>query len=291
MKLATFTDKKGTRIGIVKEQKIIDLSLAAPELPTEMIEFLSLGEPGLNAAALADTTAPHLTLDEVTLESPVLRPGKILAIGLNYKEHVVESRQETPKYPVVFTKHATSTNGPYADVYWSEDSKLLDYECELAFIIGKKCRRVPTEKAYQVIAGYTVCNDISVRDWQTRGELPQFMMGKSWDTHCPLGPYLTTADEVDPHNLSISTHVNGEIRQDSNTNDLLFNCYDLVNYISTALTLEPGDVIVTGTPSGIGAVMKPPRWLKVGDSVKVEIENLGYIENKIVKEPDSVTTY
>ncbi len=162
--------------------------------------------------------------------------------------------------------------------------KMLDYEGELAIIIGKRCRHVPKDKAHQVVAGYAINNDVSVREWQMRGTPAQFTMGKSWDTHCPLGPAIVT--DLDPHNLRLTTRVNEEVRQDSNTNDLIFNCWDIIEYLTTAFTLEPGDVIVTGTPSGVGMAMKPPAPLQVGDRVKVEIEGLGYIENEIIEEPD-----
>ena len=161
---------------------------------------------------------------------------------------------------------------------------MLDYEGELAIIIGKRCRYVPKDKVPNVVAGYCVSNDVSVREWQMRGTPPQFTMGKSWDTHCPLGPAIVT--DIDPHNLRLTTTVNGETRQDSNTSDLIFDCFDIVEYLSTAFTLEPGDVIVTGTPSGVAMAMKPPQPLQVGDSVKVEIEGLGHIENEIVEEGD-----
>jgi 2-keto-4-pentenoate hydratase/2-oxohepta-3-ene-1,7-dioic acid hydratase in catechol pathway len=225
------------------------------------------------------------------LESPILRPGKILAIGLNYRAHAQESGMALPEVPLVFTKQATSINGPYDPVHWSEESKRLDYEGELAIVIGKRCRRVPVDKAANVIAGYCVANDVSVRDWQMRGAPPQFTMGKSWDTHCPLGPAIVTADEVDPHTLQLRTYVNDELRQDTNTNDLIFNCYELVAFLSTAFTLEPGDVIVTGTPSGVGMAMQPPQALVVGDRVRVEIDGLGAIENEIIAEPENTARY
>lgn len=289
MKLATFSDSGSTRVGVAKDDGLIDLSIATPHLPTEMTELLD--ESVLSELRGLSESEPHLAFDEINLKSPVLHPRKILGIGLNYRAHAEETGMEIPEYPVVFTKQPTSINGPYADIYWSEDSFMLDYECELAIIIGKRCRRVPVENAPAVIAGFAVTNDLSVRDWQSKSNPPQFMMGKSWDTHCPLGPYITTPDEVDPHNLRITTHVNGEKRQDSNTNDLIFNCYEIINYLSTAFTLEPGDVIATGTPAGVAAVMKPQKWLSPGDVVKVEIEKLGYIENRVIEEPATVTVY
>lgn len=285
MKLVTFTENANTRMGILAGNGIIDLSRAAPSLPTEMAAFLNAGEPAMQAAREAADGSPDFDLAAVKLESPVLRPGKILAVGLNYRAHAEESGMEIPSHPIIFTKQNTSINGPYDPVHNPAETKMLDYEGELAFIIGKRCRRVPEDKAAEVIAGYCINNDVSVRNWQLRGTPPQFTMGKSWDTHCPLGPALVTADELDPHNLRLRTLVNGEVRQDTNTSDLIFNCYEILSFLSTAFTLEPGDVVVTGTPSGVGMAMKPPSALAAGDIVRVEIEGLGYIENEIVDEP------
>ncbi len=288
MKLITFTEQARTRIGLLQiDESIVDLSLAAPDLPHRMTDFLALGEAAMDAARKA--ASPHLSLAEVKLESPVLRPGKILGIGLNYAAHAMESDMQPPEVPLVFTKQATAINGPYDPVHWSEDSNMLDYEGELALVIGKRCRRVPKDKAASVIAGFSICNDLSVRDWQLRGSTPQFTMGKSWDTHCPLGPAIVT--DVEPHNLQLKTQVNGEVRQDSNTDDLIFNCYELVAFLSTAFTLEPGDLVVTGTPSGVGMARKPPAYLVPGDRVRIDIEGLGYIENEVIKEPEDMVCY
>ena len=215
------------------------------------------------------------------------RPPKILAIGLNYQAHAEESNMDIPKYPVVFTKQATSANGPYAPIHSPQETKMLDYEGELGIVIGKRCRRVSKDDAYKVIAGFCVLNDVSVREWQFLATPPQFTMGKSWDTHNPFGPAIVTADEVDPHHLMLRTFVNGELRQETNTDDLIFNCYDIIEFLSTAFTLEPGDVIATGTPSGVGAAMQPQATLQIGDIVKVEIEGLGFIENEVIAEPNT----
>ncbi|HIG41980.1 MAG: fumarylacetoacetate hydrolase family protein [bacterium] len=291
MRLITFTQLGTTRIGLIKGDDVIDLSQSAPQLPTEMKQLLESGDEAMRAAREAESTTAHFKLEEVRLESPVLRPPKILAIGLNYRAHAEEAGMEIPKTPFVFTKQATSINGPYDPVHWSEDSKALDYEGELGVVIGKTCRRVPRDKADSVIAGYCVINDVSVRDWQLRGNPSSFTMGKSWDTHCPMGPAIVTPDEVDPHNLLLKTTINGDLRQDTNTNDLIFDCYDLVSFMSTAFTLEAGDVIATGTPSGVGFFQKPPAPVKVGDIMRVEIEALGYIENEVIVEPVDVTKY
>jgi 2-keto-4-pentenoate hydratase/2-oxohepta-3-ene-1,7-dioic acid hydratase in catechol pathway len=251
-----------------------------------MVRLLAGGQDALAAAARAVGRATaRIPLDEVRLEAPILRPPKILAAGLNYADHVAESGATTPEFPTIFNKQSTSVTGPYDPIHLPRASHVLDYEGELAFVIGRRCRHVPRERAPEAIAGYLVLDDVTVRDWQLR--TPTMTMGKSWDTHCPMGPWITTADEVaDPHSLGIRTWVDGELRQDSNTKELIFDCFDLVAHLSTAFTLEPGDVIATGTPAGVGIAMKPPRLLTAGDVVRIEIESLGQIENPVVSEPE-----
>ncbi|MCP5057895.1 MAG: fumarylacetoacetate hydrolase family protein [bacterium] len=288
MKLATFTEDNRTRVGVVVEDGIVDLSTAAPDLPDEMTRLLSGGPDALAAAARAAKGAPTLRLADVHLESPVLRPPKILAIGLNYADHVAESGMETPKLPLVFNKQSTSVVGPGDPFHMPRASSSLDYEGELGVVIGQRCRHVPKERAAEVIAGLTVVNDVTVRDWQLR--TPTWTIGKSFDTHCPTGPWIVTNDELpDPHCLDIKTWVNGELRQSSNTKHLIFSCFDLIEHLSTAFTLEPGDLIATGTPSGIGLGMKPPQLLKVGDVVKVAIDGVGELENTVIEEPADTT--
>jgi 2-keto-4-pentenoate hydratase/2-oxohepta-3-ene-1,7-dioic acid hydratase in catechol pathway len=287
MKLATFTQGGSTRIGIVEGDSIVDLSVAAPSLPREMCAFLTAGADALAAARqAAGNSSARMALKEVRLEAPILRPPKILAVGLNYKDHIAETGNKTPEVPMIFNKQSTAVNSPFGEIHLPRASEQLDYEGELGVVIGRYCRHVPKHRAREVIVGYTIVNDVSVRDWQRR--VPTFTMGKSWDTHCPLGPWITTADEVgDPHALDLKTLVNGELRQHSNTGQLLFNCFDLVEHLSTVFTLEPGDVISTGTPSGVAAAMKPPKWLKPGDVVKIAIEKLGEIENRVIAEPEN----
>ena len=229
-------------------------------------------------------------LGEVRLLAPVL-PQKFLAIGLNYADHIAESGMEAPEFPVFFNKQQTCVVGPGDDVHMPRVSTLLDYEGELAVVIGKRCRHVPAERAHEVIAGYTISNDVSVRDWQLRS--PTMTMGKSFDTHGPLGPWIVTPDELgDPHDLSIKTYVNDELRQDGNTSEMIYDCFQQVAHLSEAFTLEPGDVIATGTPAGIGAVRQPfpEGLLKVGDVVRIEIEGIGELRNTVVEEPDGFVT-
>ena len=188
---------------------------------------------------------------------------------------------ETPSVPMIFNKQSLSANGPFDDIIKPVVSDKVDYEGELTIVIGKKCRHVHKDNAKDVIAGYTVGNDISVRDWQMR--VPTFTIGKSFDTHCPFGPSIVTKDEItDPHDLDLVTEVNGKIRQSSNTKNLIFDCYEIIEHLSTAFTLEPGDLILTGTPSGVGVVNN--LFLKHGDIVKVSISEIGYIENTVVNE-------
>jgi 2-keto-4-pentenoate hydratase/2-oxohepta-3-ene-1,7-dioic acid hydratase in catechol pathway len=225
-------------------------------------------------------------LEDVRLIAPV-QPRKFLAIGLNYADHIAESGMEAPEFPIFFNKQVTCVIGPGDDVHMPRVSSLLDYEGELAIVIGKRCRHVAAEDAHEMIAGYTITNDVSVRDWQLR--TPTMTMGKSFDTHGPLGPWVVTADELgDPHTLAIRTFVNEEQRQDGNTREMVFNCFEQVAHLSQAFTLEPGDVIATGTPAGVGAVRQPfpEGLLKVGDVVRIEIDGIGTLENTVVEEPE-----
>lgn len=284
MRLATFSHGGRRRIGVVDGGDLVDLAGAAPSLPTDMLAFLEAGDGALHAAREAAAAGPRLPLADVALEAPIARPPKFLAVGLNYADHVAESGMETPKIPTIFNKQSTCVTGPTAPIHLPRASQALDYEGELGFVIGRRCRHVSRDDAPDVIAGYLVVNDVSVRDWQLR--TPTWTMGKSFDTHGPIGPWIVTADEIsDPHQLCLRTWVNGELRQDTNTKQLIFDCFALVEHLSTAFTLEPGDVIATGTPSGVGIAAKPPKLLVAGDVVRVEIEGIGGIENPVVEEP------
>jgi 2-keto-4-pentenoate hydratase/2-oxohepta-3-ene-1,7-dioic acid hydratase in catechol pathway len=287
VKLCTFDAGDETRIGVVVDAGVVDLAAAAAELPREMTALLGAGDAALRAAgAAAERSRERIPLASLRLRAPILRPPKFLAIGLNYADHAAEAGFERPNHPTVFNKQSTCVAGPRDPIHLPRASSKLDYEGELAFAIGRRCRHVPRERAREVIAGYLVADDVSVRDWQMR--VPTWTMGKSFDTHGPLGPWLTTADEVrDPHALRLRTWVNGELRQDSSTRQLIFDCFALVEHLSTAFTLEPGDVISTGTPGGVGSGRKPPLYLRVGDVVRVEIEGLGALENAVIAEPEA----
>lgn len=286
MKLATFTHGGSTRIGIVDGDEMVDLSAAAPDLPTKMRAFLGEGSAGIEKAqAAVDAGGNRIALGDVKLEAPIRHPAKYLAVGLNYQDHIAEGGRSAPEFPILFNKQTSCITGPTDPIHLPRVSReMLDYEGELAVVIGQRCRHVTKEQAPQVIAGYTIANDVSVRDWQRRA--PTMTLGKSFDTHGPLGPWIVTPDEIgDPHNLNLRTLVNGEERQNSNTKHLIFDCFEVIETLSTVCTLEPGDLIATGTPSGVAAYFDPPRFLKTGDVVRIEIEKIGAIENRIIDEP------
>ena len=285
MKLGTFTHAGSTRIGVVLGDEVVDLAAAAPELPREMCAFLAAGPEALErAGAAAARGSASIALDQVRLEAPILRPPKFLAMGLNYADHVAEMGAEKPEFPIFFNKQSTCVTGPHDPIHRPRVSSALDYEGELGFVIGRRCRHVPEERAHEVIAGYLIVNDVSVRDWQLR--VPTWTLGKSFDTHGPIGPWIVSPDEIgDPHALGLRTWVNDELRQESNTKQLIFNCFAQVAHLSTVFTLEPGDIISTGTPSGIGMSMKPPGFLVAGDRVRIAIERIGQIENRVIEEP------
>jgi 2-keto-4-pentenoate hydratase/2-oxohepta-3-ene-1,7-dioic acid hydratase in catechol pathway len=222
-------------------------------------------------------------LADVRLCAPAGRRATFLCVGLNYADHIAESGLEAPEFPMVFAKLSSTIVGPFDDVERPLVSDQLDYEGELAFVIGRRARHVSRERAHEVIAGYTITDDVSVRDWQLKTS--QWVLGKSFDTHGPIGPWIVTADELgDPHALALRTFVNGDLRQESNTSNLVHDCFDLVAALSQVVTLQPGDVVATGTPGGVGALMKPPRLLVPGDRVRVEIDGIGQIENRVVDE-------
>jgi 2-keto-4-pentenoate hydratase/2-oxohepta-3-ene-1,7-dioic acid hydratase in catechol pathway len=283
MRLITFTNDRRRRIGAVVDGEVCDASAAAA-LPADMIALLAAGADGLAALRRALDRAPRLGLRDVHLHAPVPVPPTYLGIGLNYADHVAESGLPKPDFPTFFNKQTACVTGPYDAIHLPRVSRALDYEGELAFVIGRCARHVPAERAHEVIAGYLVANDVSVRDWQFKA--PTVTLGKSFDTHGPLGPWLTTPDEIgDPHALELRTWVNGELRQHSNTRQLIFSCFEQVAVLSTVFTLQPGDVITTGTPGGVGVAMQPRVFLRAGDVVRVEIEGLGHIENTVVPEP------
>ena len=288
MKLVTFTHNNLSRVGAVIDDVVID-SLSNANIPNNMIDFLSAGPQALLAMqALIDSGLGRFDLADVKLNAPVPRPGKYLGISLNYDDHIAETGAEQPKYPSFFTKQSSCVIAHGDFIHQPKVSDKLDYEGELAFVIGKRCRHVPIDKAHQVIAGFTIANDVSIRDWQARSAT--MMIGKSFDTCGPLGPWIVTPDElVDPHHLSIKTWIDDELRQDGNTQQMIFNCYEMIAYLSQAMTLEPGDVITTGTPSGVGVKMYPRGYMKPGQTVRIEIEGIGTLSNVVIAEPEALT--
>jgi 2-keto-4-pentenoate hydratase/2-oxohepta-3-ene-1,7-dioic acid hydratase in catechol pathway len=289
MKLVTFTEGGTTRIGVMadNDNSIVDLAAAVPDLPREMTAFLTAGPAAAERAQRAAKDSAHrIPARNGKLEAPISRPPEFLAIGLNYADHVEETKMKRPEFPMFFNKQSSAVTGPFDPIHLPRVSSALDYEGELGFVIGRRCRHVPRDRAHEVIAGYVIVNDVSVRDWQRRS--PTMTLGKSFDTHAPFGPWIVTGDELgDPHKLELRTFVNGEQRQHSNTKNLIFDCFAQVETLSTVFTLMPGTVISTGTPGGVAAAMNPPKWLKVGDVVRIEIDGLGKIENKVIAEPAS----
>lgn len=278
MKLATYTANGQTRTGIVVGDSIIDTGLDGT-----MIDLIARWDDlkdGLEAKA---ATGGGVPLASVKLEAPVQRPGKIWAIGLNYADHIAESKMGTPERQVWFTKAQTSINGPYDPILIARGTATPDYEVELVAIVGKGGKHIAAADAPAAIFGYCVGNDVTERMWQHAG--PQWSLGKSFDTHAPIGPWIVTADEVgDPHTLGIRCFVNGEQRQASNTAHLVFDIWQQVEHLSTGMTLEPGDVLFTGTPGGVGAAMDPRQFLQPGDVVRCEVDGLGHIEGVMAAE-------
>ncbi|MEX0951632.1 MAG: fumarylacetoacetate hydrolase family protein, partial [Gammaproteobacteria bacterium] len=239
---------------------------------------------------LIDSGNGRLPLNEVQLLAPILQPQKFFGVSLNYADHIAETGLERPEYPTFFNKQSSCIIGPGAAIERPRVSEKLDYEGELGLVIGKRCRHVPYVKAADVIGGYLIVNDVSVRDWQMRSHT--WTLGKSFDTHGPIGPWLVTSDEIgDPHKLAIKTWVNDDLRQSSNTDQLIFDCYALVEYLSSVMTLMPGDIIATGTSSGVGVKMKPRGYMKPGDSVTIEIEKIGRLQNPVIEEPAANAVY
>jgi len=280
MKLATYSIDGTERVGAVKGDGLIDLTGVA----ATMIDLIARWDDvKARVAQLVATGKPDHLLKDVRLLAPVPRPQKVLAIGLNYADHIAESGAQTPERQIWFAKLGNAINGANDPIQIPKASKAIDWEAELVFVIGKRCRHVPKEKAHEVIFGYACGNDVSVRDWQFH--TAQWIVGKSFDTHAPIGPWIVTSDEIgDPHALGIRCIVNGVTKQNSNTGNLVFNCFDQIAYLSEAMTLEPGDMVFTGTPGGVGQSMKPPQYLKAGDTVRIEIDKIGGIEAKCVAE-------
>ncbi len=292
---AAFSGEPGRadRLGIVAGERVVPSSALAAEVPQTMAELLAdwpAGVAALQAAVAAagwasGAAAEGLELATVELLAPVPRPGKIVAAGVNYHSHGDEQSVAPPDHPVLFAKLPTAVVGHGAGIRWSPAlTGAVDFEAELAVVIGRLCRRVAVAEALDYVCGYTCLNDVSARDLQFSDK--QFVRGKSLDTFCPMGPWLVTADEIpDPQALRVRCLVNGEVMQDASTAEMVFGVAELVSFCSQAFTLEPGDVIATGTPAGVGWFREPKRMLGDGDEVVVEIERIGRLVNRCREEP------
>jgi len=275
MRLARF--RRGDRVatGVVEADVVVDLG------DVDLVELL--GSPDAARARTGDA-AERWPLDEVVLLAPVPRPSKLLAIGMNYADHIAETGATPPDFPVFFNKQVSCVTGPGDSIHVPRVSPTVDYEGELGIVIGRRCRHVPRERAHEVIGGYLVVDDVTVREWQRRS--PTMTLGKSFDTHGPTGPWVVTPDQVgDPQDLRIRTWVSDELMQDASTKEMIFDCADQLATLSTAFTLEPGDIVSTGTPAGVGFTRTPPRFLRAGDTVRIEIDGIGTLENPVVDEP------
>jgi acylpyruvate hydrolase len=316
MKLVTFAYRGAERVGLLEAGQVVDVNRAYAAflaqrgamraqatadalVPAEMVSLLEAGEQALAAVreAVSDVRARVGSGDqadglrhngvifssaEVTLKAPLPRPGKLILLGLNYRDHAEETGQKIPEVPTLFAKYRNSIIGPGETILIPRVTEQIDYEAEFAFVIGRRGHDIPRDRALDYVAGYTIVNDVSARDYQF--VTSQWMVGKTFDTHCPMGPALVLKDEIaDPHDLDISLSIAGEVLQRSNTRQLIFKIPETVEYLSQVLTLEPGDVISTGTPSGVGFTRKPPRWLRPGETVRVEINGLGVLENPVAK--------
>jgi acylpyruvate hydrolase len=310
MRLVTFEDEaKRYRLGAVADGVVLDLNaayralleergerrageLAAEAVPPEMLAFLDAGDRAMNAAKDALESIARLGADRardrglvrraesVRLCAPVPRPTKLILVGLNYRDHAEEAGMKIPEVPTIFSKYANCVIGPGDAIKIPKVSAMIDYEAEYAFVIGRAGRDIPPDRAMDYVAGYTIVNDVSCRDYQMK--TGQWMIGKTFDTFAPMGPYLVTRDEIaDPHNLGISLRLNDQRMQRSNTRNLIFKTEYLIAFLSQVFTFEPGDVVSTGTPGGVGFARKPPVFMKPGDRVRVEVEGLGTLENPV----------
>ena len=295
MKLVRYLHSNMESYGVLTNQEIT-CPLALPKAlknppPLTLDELITLGNKGtkiveqlMKSSTQNEKRNATISLDDVTLLAPVLLPPKIICLGLNYKDHAEEQEKETPDEPIIFMKPRTAIIGPEQPIIRPKMVEQLDYEAELAVVMGEKGKNIPISEARKYIFGFTAFNDVSARDIQFKDK--QWTRGKSFDTFAPMGPCITTANQIeDPNSLGIRTRVNGELRQNSSTRNMVFNVYEVIHHLSQVMTLEPGDIIATGTPAGVGVFMKPkPKFLSPGDLVEVEIEQIGALRNNVSKE-------
>ncbi|XP_022051760.1 fumarylacetoacetate hydrolase domain-containing protein 2A [Acanthochromis polyacanthus] len=274
------------RVGVEQGEGlgVVDLKAFDPSMPSTMRELLELGEKGLESAQRALASGQCLVdRADIQLLPPVSAPEKVVCVGMNYKDHCLEQNAPIPEKPIIFSKFPSAITGPYDDIILPTESQEVDWEVELAFVIGRRGKHIKEEDALSYVAGFTVANDVSARDWQMKRNGNQWLLGKTFDSFCPLGPALVTRDAVrDPHNLNIRCLVNGVTMQSSNTEQMIFKTAALVAWVSKFVTLTPGDVFLTGTPPGVGVFKNPPVFLKKGDVVECQVDQLGSIINKVV---------
>ena len=277
MKWVSFKAAEGIHSGIVEGGEIVDLG------PRPLEYWLARRD----AVSSLLAKAPRVPLELERLCQPIVRPGKILGIGLNYSDHAEETGREPPAVQTWFVKQATAANAPYGTVEMPKVSSKLDYEAELVVVIGKHGRHVPVARAMEIVAGFCCGNDCSVRDWQRA--TPTMNMGKGFDTHAPFGPWIVSPDELGPiDELGVRSFINGEQRQNGRAGDMIFDVAQQIAHLSAAFTLEPGDVLFTGTPAGVGAAFDPPKFVEIGDRVRIEIDGIGHIEHEIVEESGDI---
>eukprot|EP01132_Coremiostelium_polycephalum_P002267 gene2267-2790_t len=296
LKLITFefnnpTQHNYKRIGVLFDQYIVDVCSANSSIPTSMKTFIEGGKDNLiKILKILESGGNRIPIEKIKICPPIDNPDKVICVGLNYMEHAKESGAPIPKEPVLFSKFSSSIIGPNEPIIKPDLSDEVDYEVELVVVIGKEGKNIKREEALDYVIGYTVGNDISARDWQLRKSAGQWLLGKTFDTFAPIGPSivvnpswaaLSNESTLDPNQLSLKCILNGDIMQNSNTSEFIFKVEDVISYISNIFTLKPGDIIFTGTPSGVGFTRKPPVFLKRGDTITCEIEILGSLTNLI----------
>jgi 2-keto-4-pentenoate hydratase/2-oxohepta-3-ene-1,7-dioic acid hydratase in catechol pathway len=288
MRLATLSTPAGPRAVVLHGEQYLDLQATDPALPNSVRALLEGGPELLKrvAALVGRGDAKTYPVAGAKYLAPIPDPLKVVCIGLNYRDHAEETGAAIPREPVLFSKFSSALQGAGEPIVLPWVSDQVDFEAELVLVVGKKGRHIPKAQAMSYLAGYAVGHDVSARDWQTGKDAKQWLAGKTFDTFAPVGPVIVTADEVpDPHNLGIRLKINGTTMQNSNTKQMIFRADDLLAYISQVVTLQPGDLIFTGTPPGVGIARKPPVFLKGGDVVEVEIDGLGTLRNPVVQEP------
>lgn len=280
----TSNPRVGVQLGI--DGPVADVIAVDPSVPNCMKEVLAGGEEMLSKMRAAAVSARVFQPGEYTLHAPIARPEKVMCIGMNYVDHCTEQNFPIPKEPIVFSKFSSSVTGPNADVVFDSNvTQQMDFEVEMVIVIGKEGKYISQENAMDHVAGYTVAHDVSARDWQMKRNGAQWLLGKTMDAFCPIGPAIVTKDGLDPNKLGLRCRLNGETVQDSNTDQLIFKTEYLVEWVSQFVTIMPGDIILTGTPPGVGCFRKPPLWLKNGDVVECEIDGIGTIKNNIIDVP------